>query len=140
MPDCTHPACGRKGLPLAAAFPPAARLPAAHANAKNEPCPFSPNAYDFEIHAMIVGDDAWWSLPKDPDPPRELPKEFAAIVDALPAVDPAAEASVSSKLLDHLKRGPHRKLEKRAKKAPAPPAKTDVKDEDEVDAWDPSAS
>lgn len=60
MPIC--PFCQRDDLPIAAAFPPKARIAVAHVKPNGEPCmDGSPTGtYDTEVLALIVQDDALW--------------------------------------------------------------------------------
>jgi hypothetical protein len=126
---CTHPACGREDLPPAAAFPPAARVAAAHVNLRGEPCLFSPgpDVYDVEVLAMIVTDDRMWDL-GDVEP-RVLPEPLRSAAALIPT-DTAVERSLEVKMANRLKAKPLRKLK------PASAAKKAVADA-EVDDWTP---
>lgn len=67
--------CKREDLPSAAAFPPIARMPCAHAKPDGEPChEGSPHGtYDEEILALVVEDDAMWDPEFHPPAVSEAP-------------------------------------------------------------------
>lgn len=139
MPICHSPKCLRQDLPVAAMFPPIAKIVPAHVRPDGEPCTELPGTYADDVHEMIMDEDALWDLDgtNKPGPAVDGTSEAATVRGAVPR---AAEAPVSLGGSNPSPGAtppakPAKPARKRAaKRAPPPHAPAP---ESDVDEWDP---
>lgn len=136
MPRCYSDKCRRENLPVAAVFPPIAKIAPAHVRPDGEPCTELPGTYAEDVHEMILGEDKLWDLDGQTavvDPPeREVPLKSAINPPEREVLLIPREAPPppTPKKTD-------RRSEKRRRAKGASEQRPSVEEAVDVDDWDP---
>ena len=148
MPRCYSEKCKREGLPVAAMFPPIAKIAPAHVRPDGEPCTEVPGTYADDVREMIMAEDALWDLEgaaaPEPDEPPPAPLKFEPVPDRKveaeppPAVEkPAHEPATAREPKKPDRRADKRRRDDKRKEALAAQKKVKPRGEEDIDEWSP---